>query len=319
MNAATKLQLISNDGVQIPMTGIEELPEPLTPADADLSNFPYFPFDAMKFRDSVFAATVDPASGFYAVMLWAAAWHQVPAASLPDDDILLARLAGFGRFVDEWRKVKDGALYGFVKCSDGRLYHKHLAEHANKTWIKSRKAKLSVNIRWEKANEKQQYIECTSNEKQELYERNTSEDTNVIQREERRGEEREEINNTVDSPPCGEQCANENPNDEKEPAPENHITENFNRLWDVWPTKNSRQKAFAAFRKICGKRKPESIAKNTSVLIEDVLGKLEYINGRDSPFTKTLLASYLNGRGWEDEDMPQIFEGKKTTQQGAAK
>lgn len=66
-------------------------------------------------------------------MLWCAAWHQVPAASLPDDDIELASLAGYGRMafsVKEWKKVRAEALTGFVKCSDGRLYHMVIAEKA---------------------------------------------------------------------------------------------------------------------------------------------------------------------------------------------
>jgi hypothetical protein len=41
------------------------------------------------------------------VLLWCAAWHQVPAASLPDNDTELANLAGYGRVVKEWRKVRD--------------------------------------------------------------------------------------------------------------------------------------------------------------------------------------------------------------------
>jgi len=54
----------------------------------------------------------------------------VPAASLPDDDIELANLAGYGRVVKEWRKVREDALNGFVKCSDGRLYHSVIAGKA---------------------------------------------------------------------------------------------------------------------------------------------------------------------------------------------
>jgi hypothetical protein len=67
-------------------------------------------------------------------MLWGAAWHQVPAASLPDDDRVLARYAGYGRAVEQWKLIREGALRGFVRCRDGRLYHRTLAEKANAAW-----------------------------------------------------------------------------------------------------------------------------------------------------------------------------------------
>lgn len=110
-----------------------EAPSPLTPADCDLSDFKYMELDVQRLRDSKFAATPDPEAFRAGVLLWCAAWHQRPAASLPDDDVELANLAGFGKKasgVREWRKVREEALNGFVKCSDGRLYHAVIAEKA---------------------------------------------------------------------------------------------------------------------------------------------------------------------------------------------
>jgi hypothetical protein len=75
-----------------------------------------------------------PEAVLAAVLLWGASWHQVPAASLPDDDRLLAQLAGYGKVVNAWKKVRAGALRGFVKCSDGRLYHPVVAEKAREMW-----------------------------------------------------------------------------------------------------------------------------------------------------------------------------------------
>lgn len=111
-----------------------DLPEPLTPADCDLTDFQYMELDVRKLRDSRFAAQVSGDGFRAAVLLWAAAWHQVPAGSLPDDDLELANLAGYGRFIKEWKKVRDEALYGFVKCRDGRLYHQTIAEKARAAW-----------------------------------------------------------------------------------------------------------------------------------------------------------------------------------------
>ncbi len=107
-----------------------DLPEPMTPADCDLQDFPFMPLHVARLRDSDLAATLDPEACWYAVLLWAAAWHQVPAASLPDDELVLTRLCGLGRDVKTFRKHRAGALHGFVKCADGRLYHAVVAEQA---------------------------------------------------------------------------------------------------------------------------------------------------------------------------------------------
>ncbi|MFT8723321.1 MAG: hypothetical protein ABF759_12225 [Acetobacter malorum] len=49
---------------------------------------------------------------------------------MPDDDIELGMLADFGTDQKGWAKAKEIALRGFVRCSDGRLYHKELCEIA---------------------------------------------------------------------------------------------------------------------------------------------------------------------------------------------
>lgn len=107
---------------------------PLTPGDCDLRDFAFMPLDVVRLRDSDLAATEDPEACWAAVLLWAASWHQVPAASLPDDDRVLANLAGYGRVVREWQKVRAGALRGWLRCTDGRLYHPVVAEKANEAW-----------------------------------------------------------------------------------------------------------------------------------------------------------------------------------------
>jgi hypothetical protein len=109
---------------------VADLPEPLTPADCDLRDFQYMELDVRRLRDSEFAAGASGEAFRAGVLLWCAAWHQIPAASLPDNDIELANLAGYGRVVKEWKKVRAEALNGFVKCSDGRLYHAVIAEKA---------------------------------------------------------------------------------------------------------------------------------------------------------------------------------------------
>jgi hypothetical protein len=88
------------------------------------------PLDVVRLRDSDLAALESPEACWAAVLLWCASWHQIPAASLPNDDRVLANLSGFGRVVKEWLKVKNGALRGWVLCDDGRFYHPVIAEKA---------------------------------------------------------------------------------------------------------------------------------------------------------------------------------------------
>jgi hypothetical protein len=110
------------------------LPAPLTPNDCNLQDFAFMPLDVARLRDSDMAAYESPEACWAAVLLWSAAWHQVPAASLPDDDRFLAKAAGYGRVVKEWANVREGALHGWIKCADGRLYHPVVAEKALESW-----------------------------------------------------------------------------------------------------------------------------------------------------------------------------------------
>lgn len=137
---------------------------PLVSMEIDLRDFPYMPLDVVRLRDSDLAA-VSSGDGFRAaVILWCACWHQVPAASLPEDDRILANLAGFGRAVAEWMKVKEDALRGFIRCDDGRLYHPLIAEKANDAWAaKQRQRARTEAARQAKLNLKNQHL-CDDNQ-----------------------------------------------------------------------------------------------------------------------------------------------------------
>lgn len=135
--------------------------DPLVPAHVDLRDFAFMPLDVARLRDS---AIVDEVSGDEfraAILLWCASWHQVPAGSLPNDPKQLSKFAGYGRVVAEWEKVAEGALYGWVECSDGRLYHPVVAEKALEAWEKkaeftgkavarAEQAKAAAEARWGK-------------------------------------------------------------------------------------------------------------------------------------------------------------------------
>jgi hypothetical protein len=92
------------------------------------------PLYGHRLFSSDFEARASDAAFRAAMRLWWAAWQQVPAASLPDDDTVLCRLAGLGRDIKSWRKVKVEAMHGFTLCRDGRFYHATLAEEAKKSW-----------------------------------------------------------------------------------------------------------------------------------------------------------------------------------------
>lgn len=129
---------------------------PLVPPHVDLRDFPYMPLEVVRLRDSDLAALASDGAFRAAVILWCAAWHQVPAASLPDDDRMLARLAGFGREIDAWLAVKDEAMRNFVRCDDGRLYHTTISEKALEAWeAKRRQRERTEAARQAKLSQKQ--------------------------------------------------------------------------------------------------------------------------------------------------------------------
>jgi len=108
-----------------------DLPEPLTPADCDLREYPFMPLEVKRLLTSEtwILGTGDERAA--AIALWLESWHQIPAASLPDNDRMLAHLSQ----CKNWKKVKPHALRGWVKCGDGRIYHATVAEKALEGWI----------------------------------------------------------------------------------------------------------------------------------------------------------------------------------------
>lgn len=123
---------------------------PLIPRDVDLRAFRTMPLDIDALDQSDFADRVSDAEFRAAITLWGKSYHQVPAGSLPDDDVKLAKLSGFGRAVDAWRRVKRGALYGFEKGGDGRLYHRYIVRVAFfEGWVGHRLPRL-----WEMENDR---------------------------------------------------------------------------------------------------------------------------------------------------------------------
>jgi len=124
------------------------LPPPLVHPDVDLSNMEGFLLNAVRLLGSELAALSSGEEFKAAVLLWCRAWLQKPHASLPDKDDVLAKFVGVS--IAKWKKLRPMALRGWVKCSDGRLYHSILAEDANRAHA----ARLKNHKRTEAANEK---------------------------------------------------------------------------------------------------------------------------------------------------------------------
>ena len=102
------------------------------------------------------------AAGFTAIRLWCEAFKQDPAGTLPEDDVELAQLAGFGPDVAAWQAMRTAALYGWTPCivegEDGRdatrIGHRVVAEQAvfawNRKWgrKRGREARRLSDVKW---------------------------------------------------------------------------------------------------------------------------------------------------------------------------
>lgn len=110
------------------------LPPPLVPAEVDLRSFETMPLAVQLVRDSRFVSEVKPEAFRAGFLLWCASWHQVPAGSVPDNDVELAKLAGYGFAVGAWKKLRREALMKFILCSDGRYYHEEVSQRAVSAW-----------------------------------------------------------------------------------------------------------------------------------------------------------------------------------------
>ncbi len=103
------------------------LPAPLTPPDCDLRGLPYMPLDVIRLIDSDMFAETTGDEFKAAVALWCKSWTQIPAGSLPNKDMVLAHLSGNAA---KWKRIKAGAMRGWILCSDDRWYHPVVAEKA---------------------------------------------------------------------------------------------------------------------------------------------------------------------------------------------
>ena len=124
------------------------LPDPLTPTECDLRHYKGMTIEIARLQRSKAwkLCRRRPELAFYMLNLWLASWHEVPAASLENDDESLCDLAQCDP--ERWPEVRGDVLRGWEECGDGRLYHATVAEVAIEALSKSRKARASADARW---------------------------------------------------------------------------------------------------------------------------------------------------------------------------
>jgi hypothetical protein len=108
------------------ITGTSDL-EPLTPPGTDLRRAAVFEMDIVNLLHSEFIHLASNEELGAAARLCVHSLYQVPAGSLPNDEVILAKIAGCDHRKKAWQRIRAMALYGWELCSDGRLYHPETA------------------------------------------------------------------------------------------------------------------------------------------------------------------------------------------------
>jgi hypothetical protein len=108
-----------------------DMPAPLVPANCRVGG-DYMPLYGEKLFNSKFNDEAPLAAKWAGLRLWYEAWVGEVTSRLPSSDKRLADLAGYGKNMREWRRVKTWALHGFVLCRDGYYYHPVQAAEAIK-------------------------------------------------------------------------------------------------------------------------------------------------------------------------------------------
>lgn len=124
-------------------------------APIDLRDFRWMQFDILALQNSWFFSTATPEEGWAAFRLWMAAWHQVPAGTLPNDERWLCSRAGLGQDLKRWAVLRGMALHGFKLSDpqlggDGLLHHAFLEDKADAAQTFRDQRVGAANARWAK-------------------------------------------------------------------------------------------------------------------------------------------------------------------------
>lgn len=291
---------------------MQDAPDPLVSPEVDLSNFPFMPLEVQRLLRSEFYLTAmeeDARVAAASVNLWASSWHEKPAASLPNSDVLLARAAALSLSV--WREVKARVMAEWTLCSDGRWYHRVVAEKAIEAWNEKcdyarRRAEFSarqrarIAKRWEREMEENQGVDTGR-----ISPEDTGGDTGKIPMKgtgtgrgtgiKKEGISSPAIAEDQPVPPKAAPAEASAPAEAApadEPPPKEGYTAEFESWWQIYPRKDAKGAAFRAFKSA---KRRTSVAK----LMEGAGAYAKRAKSMDARFIR-LPATWLNGDGWND-------------------
>ena len=268
------------------------LPEPLTPPDCDLRGMPYMPVDLVRLFDSDLFLLSTGAEFKAAFCLWGKAFLQVPAGSVPDDDRILAGLSGAGK---QWPKLRAMALRGWIKCSDGRLYHPVVAQKAKDAW----EARLAQRARTEAARAAKKAVSIKTDRNENSIHKPSPVDKNgqvvdivkvaspvteVVTASKGEGELSKEKKERITPPSPRKRGA----------VPEQ---EKFDQFWKLYPRKIGKGQAEKAWAKAVAARDgdPDEILMGLKVATS-----LDWLDMREEGRFCPHPATWLNGKRWLD-------------------
>jgi hypothetical protein len=283
------------------------MPDPLTPEDCDLRDYTFMPLDIVRLFGSEFHAQSTDSEWRAGVTLWCKSFHQMPAASLPDDDVTLCRLAELGRDIKTWKKLREGALRGWVKCSDGRLYHKIVAEKANDAWEKKRiqreRSRRGNEARWGKDKKENPSGHTKSSHKDSLKDslkeshKDSLKDSLKSPLTIPRDRDRDRESNTPLTPRAGGCAPDPGQADiEAAIAAARPPTDEFDQFWAAYPRKTGKDDARKAFFKARKRVSLREIAEGLNAQLP-TWPDPKSAEGRFIPHP----ATWLNGGRWSDD------------------
>jgi uncharacterized protein DUF1376 len=216
----------------------DPLPEPLVPPEVDLTDFAYMPLDVRRLLKSEtwIDAAYEHKLGHALMCLWAESWHQIPAASLPDNDRVLARFAMCSS--EEWAGLKAKALKGWIKCSDGLLYHPVVAEKALVSWEGKRnqrgRTKAATAARQQQRIEAQQAKGFERDEQRDVDVTDNVTFTKGEGEGERKGEKEEKMAPSAPAEPTSSPLP-DSPASKRQPSYQTHPA--FPDFWAAYPSR----------------------------------------------------------------------------------
>lgn len=116
------------------------LQAPLVPPEVNVATFPWAPVPLGYFL--LHQLALEPAAEPFRVLvlLLAHSWREQPTTSLPNDELRLAAMAGFGRNLSAWMEVRDAAMKDWILASDDRWYHPEFSKWAMQAWESKRRS-----------------------------------------------------------------------------------------------------------------------------------------------------------------------------------